>query len=111
MKESKKYIVFRDRETGQFLTKYKSKGTLAFDAKFNEDIKLAATTSIKAFEEQKKQYKALAKSMKCEIVVVDATFELNYLNGEEVKVVDRKEVKLPSLIDLVGSLFEEGEDD
>ena len=30
---------------------------------------------------------------------------------EEVKVVDRKEVKLPSLIDLVGSLFEEGEDD
>ena len=105
MKESKKYIVFRDRETGQFLTEYKSKGTLAFNAKFNEDIKLAATTSIKAFEEQKKQYKALAKSM------VDATFELNYLNGEEVKVVDRKEVKLPSLIDLVGSLFAEGEDD
>ena len=49
--------------------------------------------------------------MKCEIVVVDATFKLNYLNGEEVKAVERKEVKLPSLIDLIGSLFEEGAED
>lgn len=111
MKESKKYIVFRDRETGQFLTGYKSKGTLAFDAKFTEDIELAAMTSIEAFENQKKQYKALAKATKCEIVVVDAIFKLNYLNGDEVKAVERKEVKLPSLIDLIGSLFEEGAED
>lgn len=106
MKESKKYIVFRDRETGQFLTGYKSKGTLAFDTNFTEDIQSAAITSIEAFKNQKKQYKNLAKSMECEIVVVDAIFKLNYLNGEEVKAVERKEVKLPSLIDLVGSLFE-----
>lgn len=111
MKESKKYIVFRDRETGQFLTGYKSKGTLAFDAKFTEDIESAAMTSIEAFENQKKQYKALAKATKCEIVVVDAIFKLNYLNGDEVKAVERKEVKLPSLIDLIGSLFEEGAED
>lgn len=111
MKESKKYIVFRDRETGQFLTGYKSKGTLAFDANFTEDIESAAMTSIEAFENQKKQYKALAKATKCEIVVVDAIFKLNYLNGDEVKAVERKEVKLPSLIDLIGSLFEEGAED
>lgn len=111
MKESKKYIVFRDRKTGQFLTGYKSKGTLAFDAKFTEDIESAAMTSVEAFEDQKKQYKAIAKEMKCEIVVVDAIFKLNYLNGEEVKAVERKEVKLPSLIDLIGSLFEEGAED
>ena len=111
MKESKKYIVFRDKETGQFLTWYKSKGTLAFDAKFTEDIESAAITSVEAFEEQKKQYKAVAKAMKCEIIVVDATLKLNYLNGEEVKAVERKEVKLPSLIDLIGSLFEDGEED
>lgn len=111
MKESKKYIVFRDRESGQFLTGYKSKGTLAFDAKFTEDIESAAITSVEAFEDQKKQYKAVAKATKCEIIVVDATFELNYLNGEEVEAVERKEVKLPSLIDLIGSLFEEGAED
>ena len=111
MKESKKYIVFRDRETGQFLTGYKSKGTLAFDANFTEDIQSAAITSIEAFKNQKKQYKNLAKSMECEIVVVDAIFKLNYLNGEEVKAVERKEVKIPSLIDLVGSLFEGGVED
>lgn len=111
MKESKKYIVFRDRETGQFLTGYKSKGTLAFDAKFTEDIQSAAITSIEAFGNQKKQYKNLAKSMECEIVVVDAIFKFNYLNGEDVKAVERKEVKLPSLIDLVGSLFEGGVED
>lgn len=111
MKESKKYIVFRDRETGQFLTGYKSKGTLAFDANFTEDIESASITSIEAFENQKKQYKALAKATKCELVVVDAIFKLNYLNGDEVKAVERKEVKLPSLIDLIGSLFEEGAED
>ena len=103
MKESKKYIVFRDRETGQFLTGYKSKGTLAFDANFTEDVESASITSIEAFEYQKKQFKALAKAMECEIVVVDAMFKLNYLNGDEVKAVERKEVKLPSLIDLIGS--------
>ena len=111
MKESKKYIVFRDKETGQFLTGYKSKGTLAFDAKFTEDVESASITSIEAFEEQKKQYKSLAKAMKCEIIVVDAMFKLNYLNGEEVKVVERTEVKLPSLIDLIDSLFGEGAED
>lgn len=111
MKESKKYIAFRDRESGQFLIGYKSKGTLAFDAKFTEDIQSAAITSIEAFESQKKQYKNLAKSMECEIVVVDAIFKLNYLNGEEVKAVERKEVKLPSLIDLVSPLFEGGVED
>lgn len=111
MKESKKYIVFRDKETGQFLTGYKSKGTLAFSAKFTEDIESAAITSVEAFEEQKKQYKAIAKAMKCENIVVDATFKLNYLNGEEVKVVERTEVKLPSLIDLIDSLFGEGAED
>ena len=111
MKESKKYIVFCNRETGQFLTGYKSKGTLAFDANFTEDIESASITSIEAFENQKKQYKALAKSMKCEIVVVDAIFKLNYLNGDEVKAVERKEVKIPSLIDLIGSLFEERAED
>ena len=111
MKESKKYIVFRDRETGQFLTGYKSKGTLVFDANFTEDIESASITSIEAFEDQKKQYKALAKAMKCEVIVVDATFKLNYLNGEEVKVVERTEVKLPSLIDLIDSLFGEGAED
>ena len=111
MKESKKYIVFRDRESGQYLTGYKSKGTLAFDANFTKDIQSAAITSIEAFESQKKQYKALAKAIECEIVVVDAIFKLNYLNGEEVKAVERKEVKIPSLIDLVGSLFEEGVED
>lgn len=111
MKESKKYIVFRDRETGQFLTGYKSKGTLAFDANFTEAIESASITSIEAFEDQKKQYKAVTKATKCEIIVVDATFKLNYLSGEEVKAVERKEVKLPSLIDLIGSLFEEGAED
>ena len=111
MELTEKYIVFRDKETGQFLTGYRSKGTLAFDAKFTEDIESAAITSVEAFEDQKKQYKAVAKAMTCEIILVDATFKLNYLNGEEVKAVKRTEVKLPSLIDLIGSLFEEGAED
>lgn len=50
MQETKQFIVFRDRETGKYLEGYKSKGTLAYDADFTENIKDAATTTVAAFE-------------------------------------------------------------
>lgn len=78
MQETKQFIVFRDRETGKYLEGYKSKGTLAYDADFTENIKDAATTTVTAFETQKKQFKSIAKAMDCEVILVEATFDLKY---------------------------------
>lgn len=91
MQETKKYIVFRNKETGHFLKDFKSKGTLAFDANFTNIIETAAITSVEAFEEQKKQFKSIAKAMDCEVILVEATFDLKYLNGGEVKEIERGE--------------------
>ena len=91
MKETKQFIVFRDRETGKYLESYKSKGTLAYDADFTENIKDAATTTVAAFKTQKKQFKSIAKAMDCEVILVEATFDLKYLNGGEVKEIERGE--------------------
>lgn len=91
MQETKKYIVFRDKETGGFLKDFKSKGTLAFDANFTNEIETASVTTMDAYETQKEQFEGLAKAMDCEVVVVEATFELKYLNGGEVKEIERGE--------------------
>lgn len=112
MKETKQFIVFRDRETGKYLESYKSKGTLAYDADFTENIKDAATTTVAAFETQKKQFKSIARAMDCEVVVVEATFELKYLNGGEVKEIERGEdaVSLKEAFQKLFSVFAQEED-
>lgn len=88
MKETKKYIVFQDKETGKFLKNFKSKGTLAFDANFTNNIEAASVTIMDAYEKQKDRFDALAKAMDCEVVVVEATFNLKYLNGKDVEKVE-----------------------
>ena len=91
MQETEKYIVFRHKKTGYYLESYKSNGALAFEAEFTDTIKQAAITSVEAFEEQKKQFKSIAKAMDCEVILVEATFDLKYLNGGEVKEIERGE--------------------
>ena len=88
MQETKKYIVFRNKETGKFLKDFKSKGTLAFETQFTNDIEAASITIMDAYEMQTERFEALAVAMDCEVVVVEATFDLKYSNGEEVKQVE-----------------------
>ena len=85
MEKTAKYIVFRHKESGAYLTDYKNEGTLAYEANFIKQIKYAKTMSFEAFEKQRKQIKLLAKAMECEILVVEATYDLKHLNGEDAK--------------------------
>ena len=91
MKETKKDIVFRDKETGGFLKDFKSKGTLAFDANFTNEIEAASVTTMDAYETQKEPFEGLAKATGCEVILVEATFDLKYLNSGEVKEIERGE--------------------
>ena len=91
MKKTEQFIIFRNKKNGYYLEGYKSQGTLAFEADFTDAIKQAAITSVEAFEEQKKQFKSIAKAMECEVILVEATFDLKYLNGGEVKEIERGE--------------------
>ena len=91
MKKTEQFIIFRNKKNGYYLEGYKSQGTLAFEADFTDAIKQAAMTSVEAFEEQKQQFKSIAKAMECEVILVEATFDLKYLNGGEVKEIERGE--------------------
>lgn len=100
MEQTAKYIVFRHKESGAYLTDYKNEGTLAYEANFVKQIKYAKTMSFEAFEEQRKHIKLLAKTMGCEILVVEATYDLKHLNGEDVKEVEPT-VNGKSIVDIL----------
>ena len=88
-KVTTKYYVFRDKEAGEFLAKYQSKGSIAYNAKYTDDIKHALTMSVEGYEEQKKELKNLAKAFGAEIIEVNATFELTYPNGDEIREIEK----------------------
>ena len=107
MKKTEKYIVFRNQETGAYLVDYKNDGTLAYTAHYIRKIKPAKTMSFEAFEEQKSKIELLAKTMDCEIVVVEATYDVKHVNGEDAKEIEiseetKREEVLSALLNMLG---------
>lgn len=84
MKHTDKFAVLRNKETGAFLDKYKSKkGTFAYSAEYTEKLKRAAKNELKAIEDQKEDFEKLANALDCEILVVEAEYTLKTLDGNE----------------------------
>ena len=91
MEKTEKYIVFREKTVGQYLADYKNQGTLAYEANYVDDIAKAATINFTAYKDQKQKMKLLAKAFDCEILVVEATYHLKHLNGEDAKEIELTE--------------------
>ena len=91
-KVTTKYYVFRDKKEGEYLQKFHDKGTLAFHAEFTDEIHKALTMIPEAYEPQKKRMKDLAKAMNVEIIEVNATFELTYPNGDEIREIEKDDL-------------------
>ena len=107
MKLTEKYIVFRNKETGAYLVDYKNEGTLAYEAGYVREIKHAKTMSFAAFEEQREKVELMAKVFDCEILVVEATYDLKHLNGEDAKEIElsdeaKAKEALRSLLGMLG---------
>ena len=84
MKKTEKFIVLRNKKTGDFLTKYKSKEqTLAYSAYYTEELKRAAKNEVEVTKIQIEGFKKLANALNCELLEVTATYELKTLDGEE----------------------------
>lgn len=84
MKHTDKFAVLRNKETGAFLDKYKSKkGTFAYSAEYTEELRRAAKNELKAIESQKEDFEKLANALNCEILVVEAEYTLKTLDGKE----------------------------
>jgi hypothetical protein len=84
MKKTETFIVFRNKKTGDFLLKYKSKEqTLAYSVYYTEELKRAAKNEVKATKKQIEDFTKLANALDCELLEVTATYELKTLDGEE----------------------------
>lgn len=84
MKKTETFIVFRNKKTGDFLSKYKSKEqTLAYSAEYTERLKRAAKNEVEATKVQIEDFTKLANALNCELLEVTATYELKTLDGEE----------------------------
>ena len=86
MKKTEKFVVIRNTETGNFLVDYKSnKGAFAYSSTWTDDIQDASTGTLEAIEKQGDQMHNVAKALKGELLVVNATYELETLDGNEPK--------------------------
>ena len=84
MKKTETFIVLRNKKTGNFLLKYKSKEqTLAYSAEYTERLKRAAKNEVEATKIQIEDFTKLANALNCELLEVTATYELKTLDGEE----------------------------
>lgn len=89
MKKTEKFIVLRNKNTGDYIQNYKNnEGAFTFSARLTSEIQDAATNlidSLEIAENDGQSLKALAQGLGCEILVVEAEYTLKTLDGEEPK--------------------------
>lgn len=117
MKKTEKFVVLRDKNTGNYIQNYKNnEGAFTFSAQLTSLIQDAATNminSIETAENDGQSLKALAKGLGCEILVVEAEYTLKTLDGKEPEeltedIEDAKRKYIEGL--LKGLLNDDGED-
>ena len=89
MKKTEKFIVLRNKNTGDYIQNYKNnEGAFTFSAQLTSEIQDAATNlieSLEVIENDGQDLKALAQGLGCEILVVEAEHTLKTLDEEEPK--------------------------
>lgn len=102
MKENNKQVVFYSAEKDGFLTSYKDKGTLAFEAVFDDRLWQALQLPIEFYEKQKNNVDKLAEAFNCEVLNVEVEYNVTKLDGSDFERTEREE----SMRDRLGELME-----
>lgn len=92
MKENNKHIVFYSAEKDGFLGKYKDRGSLAFEAGFTTELRGALFLPFDSYEEQKTELGKLAEAFGCEVLIVEAEYNVTKLDGSDFERTEREEV-------------------
>lgn len=91
MKENNKQVVFYSAEKDGFLESYKDKGSLAFEAGFSEDLENALSMPLESYEDQKDELDKLAEAFDCEVLIVEAEYNVTKLDGSDFERTEREE--------------------
>lgn len=91
MKKTEKFIVIRSKENGHFLAEYKSNdGTFAYSAGWVDTLQNAAINTVESVEKQNEKLQKLAEAFGGELLLVNATYELKTLDGNEPEDLTEK---------------------
>lgn len=86
MKKAEKFIVIRNTETGDYLVNYESnEGAFAYTANWSKDLQDAASHDIESLKRNGDKMQKTTELFGGELLVVNATYELKTLDGEEPK--------------------------
>ena len=102
MKENNKKVVFYSAEKDEFLESYKDKGSLVFTAVFTECLEKALFLPLEPYEEQKNELDKLAEAFGCEVLIVEAEYNVTKLDGSDFERTECEE----SMEDMIGALLE-----
>ena len=92
MKENNKQVVFYSAEKDGFLKSYKNKESLAFTAVFADCLWKTLQLPIEFYEEQKDELDKLAEACGCEVLIVEAEYNVTKLDGSDFERTERNEV-------------------
>lgn len=106
MKKNNKQVVFYSAEKDGFLGKYKDRGNLAFEAGFSEDLENALYMPLEPYEEQKNELDKLAEAFGCEVLIVEAEYNVTKLDGSDFERTEREESTRDELEELMEFLAE-----
>lgn len=91
MKENNKRVVFYSAEKDGFLESYKDKGSLAFEAAFDDRIQEALQLPIEFYEKQKNELDKLAEAFGCEVLIMETEYNVTKLDGSDFERTEREE--------------------
>ena len=114
MKKTEKFVVIRSTETGEYLMKYKSKdGALTYSAIWSEDLQDAATNNLELLDRYSDKIQKIAEMFGGELLVVNATYELETLDGEKLEDLTEniEEAKRKHLVNLLHGLFSDDDEE
>ena len=97
MKESNKQVVFYSAEKDGFLESYKDKETLVFTAVFDDHLWKALQLPIEFYEKQKNNLDKLAEAFDCEVLIVEAEYNVTKLDGSDFERTEREESSKDSI--------------
>lgn len=92
MKLTEKLVVFYSAEKDGFLESYKDKGSLVFTATFTDRLGKALFLPLEPYEEQKNELDKLAEVFGCEVLIVEAEYNVTKLDGSDFERTERNEV-------------------
>lgn len=92
MKGNNKHIVFYSAEKDGFLQSYKDRSTLAFEAKFSDDLEDALYVPVESYEKQKNELDKLAELFDCQVLIVEAEYNVTKLDGSDFERAECQEV-------------------